>query len=375
MTTVAKTPTEIEAEVLARYATATGTTLLAADPRRLLLQSFVYYLSHLRSLIELADQRNLPFEADGASLLALGVFVGVAPLAGSASTTTARYTRTTSLVPLVIPAGHRITTQDGAFIWATTEVLTLAIGELTGDVTVRCTETGPESNELAADTITVLVDPLAGVTVTNTTETDGGTDAQTDDEFRPYVIAAPDGFTTCGPRTAYEWHAGQASTLVLDAAAITPSAGEVEVYLLIGRWVDGVLDLEDPGSAVALEVVALVDAALSADTVRPLTDSVSVLEGTPVSYTVEVSYYVRQEDAASVAAIQAAVEAAQDAYCDWQECALGRDVDPTELVARLYAAGARRIAVTSPTYAELDTSERALRDDYVVAPTYLGLYE
>jgi len=71
---------------------------------------------------------------------------------------------------------------------------------------------------------------------------------------------------------------------------------------------------------------------------------------------------------------QTAVEAAQDAYCDWQEAALGRDVDPTELIARLYAAGAVRVTVTDPTFQAIQDSERAMRDGYVVAPTYMGLY-
>lgn len=378
MTTIAKTPTEIEADVLGRFTTLTGKTLLAADPRRLLLQSVIYYLSHLRSLVELADKRNLPGTvadpgADGTALDALGTFVGAARSPGEASVTTAQYTRTSTLVPLVVPEGHRVTTSDGSYTWETTEALTLGVGVASGTVSVRCTVTGPESNDLPPGTITVLVDPLAGVTVTNTTTTAGGVDEQTDDEFRPSVIAAPEGFTTCGPRSAYEWYAKDADSRVLDAAALgpddddtrAPSAGEVAVYLLI--------DSEDV--YVIDEVLTLVEDALSEDTVRPLTDSVSVEEAVEVSYTVEVSYYIPTSQAGSVTAIQAAVEAAQDAYCDWQEAALGRDVDPTELVGLLYAAGARRIAVTSPTFQAVQRSERALRDSYVVAPTYLGLSE
>jgi len=375
MTTVAKTPAEIEAEVLARYTALTEKTLLAADPRRLLLQSVTGYLSHLRTLIDLADRRNLPFLADGASLLALGVFVGTAPIAGQASVTTIRYSRTVALVDLVLSAGHRVTTPDGAYIWATIEDLTLPAGTLTDTVTVRCTELGPESNDIAPGAITVLVDPLAGVTVTNTTATAGGANAQTDDEFRPAVIAAPDGFTIAGPRTAYEWLAKQASPLVLDAAALSPTPGEVDVYLLIGRWADdgSLVLVTDP--AVIAEVIDLVDAALSADEVRPFTDFVDVLEGTEASYTVEAEYWIPQSEAANVAAIQAAVEAAQDAYCDWQESVLGRDIDPSELHARMYDAGARRIVITSPTYLALARSERALRDEYVVAPLYRGLFQ
>jgi hypothetical protein len=199
MTTVAKTPAEIEAEILGCYRELTGKTLLAADPRRLFLQSVTGYMAHLRTLIELADRRNLPFQADGASLLALGTFVGVQPLPGQASTTTLQFTRATALVDLVIAAGRRATTPDAKAIWATVEELVLPAGVLVGTVQARCTTLGPDSNDLPPGAITVLVDPLAGVSVTNTTATAGGANAQTDDEFRPAVIAAPDGFTIAGP--------------------------------------------------------------------------------------------------------------------------------------------------------------------------------
>ena len=130
--TVAKTPAEIEAEVLARFTMITGRTLLLADPVRLLLQSIIEYLSHLRTLIELADLRNLPFDADDAALDALGAFVGAARPAGEGSTTTVEYTRTVAAVELVIPAGHRVTTPDGAFLWALVDELTLAVGVFAG---------------------------------------------------------------------------------------------------------------------------------------------------------------------------------------------------------------------------------------------------
>lgn len=365
---IAKTPAEIEAEVLAEFTALTGRTLLEADPVRMFLDSVIAKLAHLYSLIELADQRNLPTTsdgsgADGTRLDDLGTFVGVTRIAGQASVTTILYSRVTAVVDLVIPSGHRVTTPDGLFLWATTAELTLAAGVFSGSVTARCTVTGPESNDLPGGAISVLVDPLAGVTVVNTETTAGGADEQTDDEFRPSVIAAPDAFTIAGPRTAYEQLARQASALVLDAAGLSPNPGEVEVYLLI--------DSADP--TVIADVIALVDTALDADEVRPLTDQVTVLESTPVIYTVQVQYWLRQADAGIVAEKQAAVEAAQDEYLDWQEAALGRDVDPTELIGLLYAAGARRVNVIEPTFQALASSERAERDAYVVAPQYMGL--
>jgi phage-related baseplate assembly protein len=379
--TIAQTPAEVEAAVLASYTLLTGKTLQASDPRRLLLQSLTTPIAHLYSLIELADLRNLPATADGASLDNLGTFVGTTRLVGQGSVVTLSYSRTNTAAAQIIPAGHRVTTADGLYLWATTAALTLGIGVASGSVTARCTVTGPESNDIVAGQINVLVDPIAGLAVASTTDTAGGTDVQTDDEFRVAVVAAPDGFTIAGPRSAYEWHAKQASTLVLDAIALgpddtdteAPAAGGVAIFLLIGAWAEGVLELETDPTVIA-DVIDLVEAALSADTVRPIGDLVTVDAAAEIPFTCEVSYWIPQAEAANVAAIQAAVEAAQDAYLDWQEAALGRDVDPTELVSLLYAAGARRIVVTSPTYQAIQQSERAARDSYVAAPTYLGLF-
>lgn len=385
--TIAKTPAEIEADVLARYTELTGKTLLAADPRRLLLQSLTSALAQLYSLIELADQRNLPTTSDGAGadggrLDDLGAFVGVTRLAGQASVTTLTYTRTSTLVELVIPAGHRVTTPDGVYLWSTDEALTLAVGVATGTVDATCTELGPGSNDLPPGTITVLVDPLAGVAVTNDTTTNGGANEQTDAEFRPSVVAAPDGFTIAGPRSAYEWHARQASVLVLGVSALgpddddtgAPGVGEVAIYLLFGRWVDGVLELETDPTVIAA-MLDLVEDALSADEVRPIGDRVTVQQAAEVPYTVEAEYWIPQTEAARVAEIQTAVEDAYAEYLDWQDSALGRDIDPSELHARLYAAGARRILITEPAYQAVQRSEAARRDGYEAPPVYRGLFQ
>ena len=60
--------------------------------------------------------------------------------------------------------------------------------------------------------------------------------------------------------------------------------------------------------------------------------------------------------AESAAEIVVAVEAAHAAYRDWQ-CKIGRDVNPSELIARVVAAGAKRVAVTEPAFTEIARDE------------------
>lgn len=48
--------------------------------------------------------------------------------------------------------------------------------------------------------------------------------------------------------------------------------------------------------------------------------------------------------------IIAAAPAAVDNYVLWQKSKLGRDINPSELIVRVMAAGAKRVAVTAPVF-------------------------
>jgi phage-related baseplate assembly protein len=48
------------------------------------------------------------------------------------------------------------------------------------------------------------------------------------------------------------------------------------------------------------------------------------------------------------AGIKTAVETAVEEYKTWQSGAIGRDINPNELVSRIMQAGAKRVVVTAP---------------------------
>ena len=123
-------------------------------------------------------------------------------------------------------------------------------------------------------------------------------------EFRRRILLRLEAFTTAGSDAAYQYHALSASGQVRDVSVDSPTPGYVVVY---------VLSREGDGTA-SEEVLGLVRSALSRQTVRPLTDNVSVLSASVVHYTVSAELIVdRGSDAAVVH--QAALDATQ-AYAD-----------------------------------------------------------
>lgn len=123
---------------------------------------------------------------------------------------------------------------------------------------------------------------------------------ESDNDFRYRILLSLEAYTTAGSDESYIFHARSASGQVLDVSVYSPTPGYVVVYVL-SRIGDG---------TASPELLELVRAALAKETVRPLTDNVSVLSASVVHYAIAAELIV---DSGSDAAIvrQAAVEAAQ----------------------------------------------------------------
>ncbi len=100
---------------------------------------------------------------------------------------------------------------------------------------------------------------------------------EADTDFRTRILLSLERFSTAGSAASYEYHARTASAEVQDAAASSPAPGYVTVY---------VLAYAGDGTAPP-ELLITVAEALDADTVRPMTDHVTVLSASIVTYTVQ----------------------------------------------------------------------------------------
>ena len=109
---------------------------------------------------------------------------------------------------------------------------------------------------------------------------------------------------------------------------------------------------------------------LNGKTRRPMTDLVNVSAPAEVTYTVDLTYYINRSDSARAVAIQEAVQTAVDDYLTWQRT-IGRDINPSKLVALVMAAGAKRVKLTAP--ADVAVQTMMLPKCTGVTATYGGL--
>jgi phage-related baseplate assembly protein len=351
--------TKVESTVIVAYEAITGRKLYPGDPVRLLLESVSLIISQQRNIIDFAAKMNLLSYAVGDYLDVLGDLVGVFRLQSQPSIVTLEFTL---VMPLgyvyTIPAGSVVT--GGKLTWKTSKTLEIAAGDLTGSVTALCTTLGTTGNGLVPGQITTMVGVGADVdSVRNLTESAGGEDTESDENFRQRIRLAPSSFSVAGPADAYRFWARTANQAIIDVSVLSPSPGLVEVRPLMSG-----------GLLPASEVLDSVAAVLRDDAVRPLSDTVEVLAPTAATYTIAASYWISTDDTAQIPAIQAAVVAAGAAYVAWQKAAIGRDINPSELTGRLMAAGCKRVDIISPQFVALD--DTMVAQEQTVLITYQG---
>lgn len=158
---------------------------------------------------------------------------------------------------------------------------------------------------------------------------------ESDADYRRRITLAPEGFSVAGPEGAYIYHALSADPDVLDASATSPSPGEVVV---------SVLSRSGDGTAPA-GTLAAVDARLNADTVRPLTDHVTVQSAAIVAFDVIGTRYTFAGPDSAV--VLAASDAGLADYLT-ESHRLGRDVTLSGLAAAITVPGIQRVDLTAP---------------------------
>lgn len=335
-----KSAADIETAVIQTYEAIASRTLAPGDPIRLFLQAIAAIIVQQRALIDYTGKQNLLAYAKEDFLEHIGVLVGTDRLGDAAAQTTLRFTLSAAQSQaVIIPLGTRATPGDDV-IFQTTKAAVISAGDVSCDVEAECTETGIGGNGYSPGQINKIVDPIQWVaSVANTTMSEGGAEVEADDAYRERIRQAPERFSTAGPDGAYLYHAKAASALISDVSVYSPSPGIVEIRPLL---VNGAI----PGQ----EILDAVSAACTDKTVRPLTDKVNVLAPEIIQYTVNLTYWIDGANATAASTIQTAVSKAVEGWVLWQKTKLGRDINPSELIARIQSAGAKRVQVTEPIY-------------------------
>lgn len=347
---------KVKAAIFNDYTAITGRTLSQGDPVRLFLLVVAEAIIRLMNNQNYVGKQNLLKYAAGDNLDALGAFSDTDRIPASAATTTLQITLSAARTQeTIVPAGTRVASPDGLY-FATNEDAAVLAGGTTTTVKATCQTVGDKGNSYLPGEIKNVVDPVAYVaSIVNTTTSAGGADVEADDDYRERIHEAPERFSTAGPTGAYEYWAKTANSGIIDVAIRSPAAGTVEIRPLL-----------ESGKLPEQELLDTVKSIVSADKVRPLTDNVTVLAPEAVAYDINLTYYV--DAGTSEATVKAAVTSAIDTYRLWQKSKIGRDINPSRLIADIMAVpGVKRVNVTSPTFKELTATQVAQENSTISA--------
>lgn len=292
----------------------------------------------------------------------LGAFrCGATRNQAAAAVTTIRFTLSAARASVTaVPQGTRIAA--GQLFFATSAYAEIPAGDLTADIPATCMTAGETGNGLSPGELKTLVDPVPYVqSVENTSTSSGGADRESDESFAARIFIAPGKYSTAGSRNGYEYHVQDYSSAIGGVhVSSDQAAGTVDIVFVMAD-----------GSLPSAEMISAMSQHMSAETLRPMNDLVTVRAPAEVKYTVSLTYYINQSDNNRAAAIQQAVSAAVDSYIAWQR-KIGRDINPSKLLALVMGAGAKRAQITAPIFTAIPADSIAAIDG-TASITYGGL--
>ncbi|MCC5811216.1 MAG: baseplate J/gp47 family protein [Ectothiorhodospiraceae bacterium] len=169
---------------------------------------------------------------------------------------------------------------------------------------------------------------------------------ESDEDYLRRFLLAPDGWSTAGPRDGYVYHALSADADVKDATAITEAPTEVTITVL-SREGDGV---------ASQELQDIVEAAASAEEVRPQTDLVHVQSAEILPY--EIVATLEVDPGPDPEVVRAHAEERIQEFVE-EHHRLGMGVVRDAALATLYVEGVRRVNLELAEDIECDDTQAA----------------
>lgn len=334
-----------------KYQEVTGEkiTLYPADPMRILINTYVLQLYQGYQFLERAAKQNFLRYSYGTYLDHIGALKGVTRLKAKHAVTTVTFTVSAiQSFDVEIPQNTRISSGDQVY-FATMEKAVIKAGELTKNVNCICQQAGKIGNGYEIGQLNVLVDPIFYVdSVCNITESQGGSDKEKDTSFSERIFLAPSSYSTAGPKEAYIYWVKTYSTLIQDVYVEMVTPGVVEICILL-----------EGGILPEKTFLDGLSTFLEKEGVRPLTDEVRIFAPTIIEYELDVTYYISRKNRAMEQDLKNKIETAIQTYVAWQKEAIGRDINPSELIRRMMEAGAKRVEIKHPVFKSVQHTELA----------------
>lgn len=316
-----------------------------ASPEKLFISYMAAIIVQQRILINQAAKMNVPRWAEGEYLDSIAeLFKDAQRLPASPAKATFRcYISEEQPQSIIIPKGTRITF-DGDIVFATEDDLEIKAGELFGDVDAVCETSGTIGNNLAPGQVKEIIDVYDYFQkIENITKTSGGADEETDEDFRERMREDMESYSTAGPANGYIYHTKSVSAAISDVSVDSPEPGIVDIRVLLKN-----------GEKPTETVLKGIEDSLNADTIRPLTDTVKVSVPDSVEFEINVTFWIEQGNMANAKIIEENARAAVNDFIEWQTEKMGRDINPSNLIARLMKTGVKRVEVRKPEFLPVD---------------------
>lgn len=317
----------------------TAPPLNKADPIMLTLKSMteLYYM-----MIQIAEKRTrcaLLKTATGAELDNMGLPFGVKRTPATYATVTVRFTLSAvQKTVAMIPQGTRVRTAAGVY-FATMDYAQIDVGKTYVDVLAQAEVVGAGGNDIPPGVVDTLVDAIPYVAaVENTDTSSGGADVESDDSLTRRIWLSPTTYSCAGPKDAYEFWAMSFRSDVESAIAVSPRDVACTVYIffmLTGGKMPSEKDMSEMQTYLMNEAR------------RPMTDRVICKAPEEVEYSIDFTYYIGSGNSKGASIVQESVAKAVAEFQEWQR-SIGRDINPMELIARLRAAGVKRVELRQP---------------------------
>lgn len=299
---------------IAHFEAETGRTLSPSQVEMYLLETIAYMFA-LRGMEEqLAFENCFVAYARGPWLDRHGADRNTPRLQAAQASTTLRFaTAQPAASQILIPAGTRVGDAGGLVQFATQEAALLPAGQSGIDVPAAATQSGITANGFPVGALSVLVDPVPGLSsVTNLTETGGGAEVESDTRYRERLPLA---FERIGDGLNRERYVSDVlgwNARCIDVHIDRPQPGYVDIYPLM-----------DTGEPNAQEIASLLAVFNESNTHQG--DFIQVQAPTPHEFTVELHLVLSDPEAA-----EDAEGAVQDVLDEWER-SLGGYIAPSAL--------------------------------------------
>lgn len=344
-------------------------TLAEGDERKIFMRSFLgVFLSIKNQINDAANQNTLTNSRDeNIDVLGKDYYKSTRLKATTAKCGGIAKLSATRTEDTLIEKDKKITS-DGILIFKVKNNYTIPAGELECNIELESVSTGSKYNGIDAGELKNIIDPIPYIdSIYNTEVTYGGTDIESDEDYKKRCRLAFESYSVAGPEGAYEYFAYSADNSITDVLVYSPAPCRVKILALV-----------DNGQIPSAEIMQKIYYACSPREVRPLTDLVEVGYPTEHTYNIELTYYLDKNFSEYEGKWRKSIEGKNFNFSDgairdfinWQSQKIGQSINKDELQYKIQNAasylvknksisGVRQINITSPTSEELLNTEVA----------------